>query len=164
MKRFIIVIGISLFYLGGCTFLPGPDQDSGRQTSGQPEQILLPEAEQPPPLIVEERETPPEEIDYQALADHFVPDENSASGKQIRGFRVQIFTTENSATADSFANKAELKLGLPVYLRYDPPYYKIRVGNCIDVDEASELEEEIRKKGYDTFIVRDLIEQGTGNR
>ena len=157
MKIGIGIIIAFLFFIS-CTFMPAASQNRTTSSDGKPEQVILPEAAESPPLVVEEQANPPKEVDFQALASQYVPKETSDGGGQTRGYRVQIFTTENSAAADSLANQAERKLDTPVYKVYSPPYYKIRVGNCETLEEAEELEKEILKAGFETFIVRDIID------
>ncbi len=158
MRIIIGIIVVAILFFIGCTFMPAAKQSKTTSPGDQPEQVILPEAAETPPVVVEEKDNPPKEADFQALADQYVPKETSDGGGQTRGYRVQIFTTENAAVADSFANQAERKLDMPVYKVYSPPYYKIRIGNCGTLDEAEELEKEIIKAGFETFIVRDVID------
>ena len=155
--RYVLISSLALLFCA-CTYFP-PPQSSGREAGEgeQPRQIVLPEAQENPPLVVEKRESPPEETDYQSLATDYVPEEETEEVSS-RGWRVQLFTTKSSAAADSFAREVENRLDMAVYKIYVPPFYKVRIGDCTSRNGAEELESEAIKKGYETFIVRDVIE------
>jgi len=155
MRTIIFIIAIVIL-LGGCTFAPLAKPDSGNAGENQAS-LMLSEAQEVPPIVVEEREEPPEELNYHALDEHYQPETNLENQGQQRGYRVQVVTTEDPAEADRIIADIETKLEHPVYKVYEPPYYKVRVGNCTTHEEASELLDEIRKAGFDTFIVRDMI-------
>jgi len=116
---------------------------------------MIPEIEETPPVAVVSRDEPPAPVEYQSLADHYVPDGNVSDGAVVRGLRVQLYVTPNSASADSFAAKAEIDLDFPIYIIFDPPNYKVRAGNFADRTEAVEAETIIRRRGYEAFIVPD---------
>jgi hypothetical protein len=45
-----------------------------------------------------------------------------------------------------------------VYLQYDAPYYKVRVGNCLTRREGDLLQERAVRRGYrDAWVVRSLV-------
>jgi hypothetical protein len=46
----------------------------------------------------------------------------------------------------------------PVYLEYDAPYYKVRVGDCPTEEQGDELLKVSRRLGYpDAWLVRTII-------
>lgn len=142
-------------FISGCTFLP-PARSSGQQDSAEAT-IVLPEAEQTPPMVVAERKDPPQEIDYHSFDDDYSPEVTAKPQGLQRGFRIQVITTENSSLADEIIEKIQNKLELPVYKIFEPPYYKVRVGNCVTQAEADELMGQLSRAGYETFIVRDMV-------
>ena len=76
----------------------------------------------------------------------------------IPGYRVQIFTTGDINKADEFKNSVQGKFQAEVYRVYEAPYYRIRVGDCVNRDEAEKLREEAQQKGFrDAWIVRDQV-------
>lgn len=76
----------------------------------------------------------------------------------IPGYRVQIFTTSDINKADEFKNSVQSKFQADVYRVYEAPYYRIRVGDCVNRDEAEKLREEAQQKGFrDAWIVRDQV-------
>jgi len=128
------------------------------------ESILLPEAEQTPPMVVSEKSDPPEDIDYHNFDEDYTPDVTSAVSGQQRGFRIQVITTEDSELAGEIIEKIESTLEYPVYRIYEPPYYKVRVGNFIDRADADEMMGELRRAGYETFIVPDIVNPDDNDR
>ena len=75
------------------------------------------------------------------------------------GFRVQIFANENISRANEVYNRAIFKFKERVYLEYEAPNYKIRVGNCKTRAEATRLQIYIRENGFpDAWIIRTNID------
>jgi cell division septation protein DedD len=76
----------------------------------------------------------------------------------VYGYRVQIFAFESLERAEAAAQEARVKLDLPVYVEYVPPYYKVRVGDFLIREEAEAVRDRLRISGYrDAFIVETLI-------
>lgn len=74
------------------------------------------------------------------------------------GFRVQIFASTGVDAARAVEGAAKGKFSEGVYLSYDPPTYKIRIGNCNSRAEAETLLRKALDLGYnDSWIVRDYI-------
>lgn len=82
------------------------------------------------------------------------------------GFRVQIFSSNEQRTAKANAYKAEEKIkekfpDMTVYVAYYSPFWKVRVGDCINTTEAQALREQIKAEfpdyGQETYIVKDQI-------
>jgi len=64
------------------------------------------------------------------------------------GYRVQIYTTQTLYEADSILVRADSLFLGEAYLRFDPPNYKIRVGNLISRSEAEQLQRYARTAGF----------------
>lgn len=74
------------------------------------------------------------------------------------GFRVQIFASSGVDAARLVEKEAKDKFTEGVYLSYDPPNYKVRIGNCIERSEAQLLLQKAVRLGFnDAWIVRDNI-------
>ena len=81
----------------------------------------------------------------------------------IQGFRVQIFASPDRQTALEIKQRAESLLEEDLYLEFEAPYYKVRVGDCLSSAEAETLLKKIRNKGYsDAFRVRTTIKLQPG--
>ena len=88
-----------------------------------------------------------------ARADSSAPPETTA------GFRVQILTTPN--IDDAMQMRDTLSASLPtdwVYVVYDSPYYKVRVGNYADRPTANKAQKMLTSQGYkDAWVVPDQV-------
>ena len=83
-----------------------------------------------------------------------------------KGFRVQLFSSNNAQTASSEAFNIEKivteKLpNIPVFVTYTSPFWKVRVGNCTTQAEAQKLRqymlEQFPQYQRETYIVPDRI-------
>jgi hypothetical protein len=82
--------------------------------------------------------------------------------KEVTGFRVQIFATKDIETASLFELEASERFGHldhKIYLIFEAPLYKIRVGDCKDRMQAEELRDLAAQYGYrESFIVKSKIQ------
>jgi hypothetical protein len=82
--------------------------------------------------------------------------------REITGFRVQIFATKDIETASLFELEASERFGHldhKIYLIFEAPLYKIRVGDCKERTQAEELRELATQYGYrESFIVKSKIQ------
>jgi hypothetical protein len=63
-------------------------------------------------------------------------------------YRVQVFTSRLYSEAARERELAEEIFNLPIYLDYEVPYYKLRVGDFENRDEAENMLSEIKNIGY----------------
>ncbi|MDZ7332057.1 MAG: SPOR domain-containing protein [candidate division KSB1 bacterium] len=80
-------------------------------------------------------------------------------GESVTGYRVQICALSDEERAKEIYRSALLKFpNEEVYLIYDSPYYKVRVGNCPTRQEADRLQQLAVEKGFDdAWVVRTKI-------
>ncbi len=75
------------------------------------------------------------------------------------GFRVQVTSTQSIEIADSLRDKLLAPFDGQVYISFDPPNYKVRVGNYKFRSEAEKAEERLKRLGYRTaWVIRTRIE------
>ena len=78
--------------------------------------------------------------------------------KKMDGFRVQVFATRFSHSADSMKAVLEERVNDDVFIVFDAPVYKIRVGNFVTRNKAENMKISLVKHGYDTaWIVRSKV-------
>lgn len=79
----------------------------------------------------------------------------------IQGFRIQVFSSSNIDDANEARKGAEAKFQHDsVYIIFDTPVYKVRVGDFANRYDANQRLPEFVDKGYrDAWIVPDQIEQ-----
>ncbi len=96
-----------------------------------------------------------------ALADVPVPDVPVPDPKDFTpGWRVQIFASPNMTTAETSAREARKRFTEPVYLEYEPPYYKVRVGDFLTRAEADAMATRARAVAPDyakAWVVETLV-------
>lgn len=74
------------------------------------------------------------------------------------GWRVQICALTDEGQARNVYMSALLKFDEHVYLTYDSPYYKVRIGDCLSRYEADELQRLASEKGFDdAWVVRTKV-------
>jgi hypothetical protein len=79
----------------------------------------------------------------------------------VQGFRIQIFSSSNVDETALMKNLAlEKFVGDSIYIVYDAPVYKVRVGDFVNRYDANQRLQEFVEKGYrDAWIVPDRIIQ-----
>ena len=73
------------------------------------------------------------------------------------GWRVQIFASGSMVTADELATKARHLFTEPVYVEYEPPLYKVRVGDFLTRGEAKHMKNRAMSEDFDAWIVEALV-------
>jgi hypothetical protein len=82
------------------------------------------------------------------------------SRRNIAGYRLQVINTSDRNAAISAKTKIyQLYPELKAYLLYQAPYFRLRVGNFKDKEEAEEYRKLLSKEfPNNVFLVRDTIE------
>ena len=75
-------------------------------------------------------------------------EEDIPADSTLDGYRIQILTTRDPEEADTL--QAQLQGSFPgeVYVTYDPPNYKVRVGNYINRPLAEESQVRLKRMGF----------------
>ena len=77
----------------------------------------------------------------------------------IEGYRVQILATKQLVNAERLQKDLSSILNQKIYIVFEAPNYKVRVGNFIDRNKAEIFRQNIVKKGYQSsWIIRTRIE------
>lgn len=86
-------------------------------------------------------------------------DAEPVKSESVTGYRVQICALSDEERAKEIYRSAILKFpDEEVYLIYDSPYYKVRLGNCPTRQEADRLQQLAVEKGFDdAWVVRTKI-------
>ncbi|GEM_PF-389339 len=106
---------------------------------------------------------PEEELDIWYEYPHF-PDDTIANDRKIvidktDGYRVQVFSTDNLEEADSLRSELYFRVNEKnVYLIFDPPFYKVKVGDLRNLSDANQLRFKLSQMGYpEARVVKDSI-------
>ncbi|MEW6411517.1 MAG: SPOR domain-containing protein [Candidatus Zixiibacteriota bacterium] len=71
-----------------------------------------------------------------------------------QAFRIQIFTSKVYGDARFSVKVAEEIFDRPIFLDYEVPYYKVRVGNFSDREKAEDYMMRVKEAGYtDAWVV-----------
>ena len=74
------------------------------------------------------------------------------------GYRVQVLATRYFERADSLAVIMKNTIRDSVYVDFEAPNYKVRVGDFIDRDSAESLQQDLVQMGYNSaWILRSRI-------
>lgn len=77
------------------------------------------------------------------------------TGTTVPGYRVQLFASATNDGANKIASEARFKFTEQVYVEYEAPYYKVRVGDYKNRSDAEILREKAKNLGYpDAWIVQ----------
>ena len=80
------------------------------------------------------------------------------------GYRLQIFESSSVEEANRTLRKFQRSLKDSVYMVFEAPFYKLRLGNFVTKKEAEKQKANLNKKGYkNIWIVRSRIEQSSKN-
>lgn len=78
----------------------------------------------------------------------------------FKGYRLQVLNTRSRD--DAFKTKANLLSNFPdekVYVLYQSPYFKVRIGNFVNRDDAEDFKNQL--SSYSTqpaYVVQDMVE------
>lgn len=81
---------------------------------------------------------------------------NDSTGDSVKtiigttnGFRVQVFTADKLEEADSLKSVLAQKLiQKNIYIIFDPPFYKVEVGDFTSMNDAKDLNFKLNQMGY----------------
>lgn len=162
MKRILYaLIGLVAVLLFSCTPVPPgrvepsndrteseSDFDPLAQDAGRPILITIEEGDESPGVSPGQRE------ETSAVEDLTGPERPGVA----RGYRVQIFLSDDLRDASRVMAEARERFEQEVYLEYDAPYYKVRVGDSPTEWQGEELLRVARRLGYpDAWLVRTII-------
>jgi hypothetical protein len=79
--------------------------------------------------------------------------------RQTAGYRVLVLTTDNLEEANSMKSEIYFKTDQkPVYISFEPPFYKIKAGDFLNSSDASEFGFKLNQMGYtESRIIRDTV-------
>ncbi len=79
----------------------------------------------------------------------------------ISGYRVQLMATTDAEKAMEFAEAIQPAFSHSVYVEYQEPFYKVRLGDCQTREEAGRILSAVRANGFDeawiteTMVIQD---------
>jgi len=98
----------------------------------------------------------PFSVDTQAVKKVMTPDPEQVI---VEGFRVQVLATRSRENADRLKDDLTPLYSEEIYIVFEAPNYKVRIGNFIDRRHAEDLRQKLVNKGYpSSWIIRTRIE------
>ena len=77
----------------------------------------------------------------------------------VEGFRVQLLATRDRFSAEKFQSELEQIYNKKIYIIFEAPNYKVRIGDFIDRQRAEIVRKDLSKNGYPSaWIIRTKIE------
>lgn len=77
----------------------------------------------------------------------------------VKGYRVQIVISQNEEELKNLQNEIEKSIDEKIYVIFELPNYKLRVGNFLNRKEAENFQNTIVRLGYRTaWVVPTMIE------
>ena len=77
----------------------------------------------------------------------------------IEGYRVQVLATRERFKAEKLQSDLEELFEYKIYVIFEAPNYKVRIGDFIDRQKAEKFREQLSKNGYSSaWIIRTKIE------
>lgn len=153
-RLFIILVLISLS-LGGLFTSSGCASRKAESEEGYVEYTIPPAAKTIPQPVVEES-LPVNETQMRPSKQI---SETQKTERAIWGWRVELFSSSDRLQSEQKAREAaELFKEESVYVQFDHPYYKVRVGNFTDRKEAEKLLSKARRSGFSSAnVVKAMI-------
>jgi len=96
------------------------------------------------------RDSAPAQSQTPAQTGRPAPQDPSPAPAVTYGYRVQIGIDEDKDTMERLAERARKKLQLPVYLEFEAPFYRVRVGDFVTKEEAERHVRLLKENGYDS--------------
>ncbi len=83
----------------------------------------------------------------------------AVKGAFTYGYRIQVLATSNKKQVEKLKEEILQKgISYPIYIKYVPPMYRLRIGDFKNQDEAQKALNQIKGLGYkDAFIIEDFI-------
>ena len=105
-------------------------------------------------VVPADREDASDEGIQRGETEKITPVDERSTDEMVQGFRVQLMATGDGEQAREERRSAVFNFQEHVYLIFEAPLYKIRVGDCLNRREAEALRSEAIRKGFrDAWIV-----------
>ena len=122
---------------------------SQSNTSFKPERLIDPEPRWPE-ILNPQNDNDPMIITGKSL---------DSSITEIEGFRVQVFATQDRNRADELQDELKIKFNENIYIIFEAPNYKLRVGDFLDRDDAELMRMKLVSSDFPSaWIVRTKIQ------
>jgi len=158
MKNFILFLLVIMLYISCATREPVRKEDEKEKDETEDIVVLFePLSILKDDVVIPSPKWEVEKIDYDALLPpelKMIDTSHISLDEMVQGFRVQIGFFKDVDHAIELSEKASSLFEEDIYLDFDAPNHKIRVGDCISRKDANTLLEEAKKLGFsNAFII-----------
>jgi hypothetical protein len=96
---------------------------------------------------------------YEYDDNSFSPSPNKKIVAKVSGYRVLVLTTDSLEEANYMRSEVHFKIPQrEVYIIFDPPFYKVMVGDFTELSEAKDLNFRLTQMGYtETRVVNETV-------
>ncbi len=157
----IVLIGVGLAWSNGC-IRPSHtgDEQSGSETADSDKtgfdpldrhrdmEVVPQKYPQPGAIHGSEATLSPESGSERSATVQFVNLPETIDTLNHQAYRIQLFTSKLYGEARHTLRVAGEIFDRPVFLDYEVPYYKVRVGSFSSRDEAEDYQQRVRAAGY----------------
>jgi len=140
---------------------PDEGQSAGRQSTNMREDFD-PLTLEDDDIVVKERVADDEREDQTQIsgAVNEAGKAETVQPKMVPGFRVQLMSAKDEAQIIEEKKKAMMKFQQSIYVVFESPYYKIRLGDFLTHEDAARMQAAARRNGFPgAFIARCLIDR-----
>lgn len=155
----LICLSVMFFSCAASNFGWTPEEDgSSREKTGMNESFD-PLSLNDDDITIEKTEASQEDREEKEIAPaRTLIEEEEDQPEYVPGYRVQIMLGKNESAINEEKKKAMFAFQKPVYVIFESPYYKIRIGDFLTHDAAVPLLELAKRKGFeDAFIAKCLV-------
>ncbi len=171
--KYILLI-ICILFIAGCSASTGSRYEKNEkkedkevaETKKEPE-VKTAEFDTYPYRETFDLKTPPDNSVKSEDLDLWFTYEKDTSGTnqsrtivdQVDGYRVQITATDNLEEANQIRSEVYFKTNQkPVYVTFDPPFYKVKAGDFLNVNDARDFSFQLNQMGYkETKVVSEKV-------
>ena len=98
-------------------------------------------------------------FDYEKFSDDVNPNINRKITGTTDGYRIVVIATDNMEEANSLREVLRAKLKThEIYISFEPPFYKVKVGDFTNLAETNDLKFKLNQFGYkEARIVQETV-------
>jgi hypothetical protein len=86
---------------------------------------------------------------YQSLQDDSISGVNGKIIGTVDGYRVMVIVTDNMEEANSVRDEVSSQIShRELYISFEPPFYKVKLGDFTNIAEANDLKFKLNQLGY----------------
>jgi len=157
MKKFFFTISLLVFFIifFNCGVIrPKVKKDLEKDPRTQAEESFDPwSLDKDEPIITKSLFSEKSKKDSLDVFRGVVKDESEKIFKTL--YRVQVFATKFPQEAYQIADSLKEKFKKNIYVEYESPYYKVRLGDFEKEDDAQKFLRVVRSKGYfESWVVK----------